>query len=202
MKCTFDKEQLAVLIGTLLGDGSLEFNGYKGTRLQIKQSEERKEYVLWLYDHFKDITKTPPKKRPDTKQWYFGTRFYENLTELRKIFYPDGKKRVPRTIDNLLTSSQSLAVWFMDDGRLDYREKYHYSYSFSTDSFTIEGVKRLQNVLKERFDVDANVHMTSYRGKRYPQLYIGKAGRDSFYRIISPHILKCFSYKLPPNITT
>jgi hypothetical protein len=85
--CNLTKEQRDILVGLLLGDGNLEFDGYKGTRLQVKQSEARKEYVWWLYSHFAHMTKTPPQRRKDTGQWYFGTRFYEDLEDMRKLFY-------------------------------------------------------------------------------------------------------------------
>ena len=47
--------QRDIILGTLLGDGSLEFNGYKGTRLQIKQQDSSKQYVLWLYENLADL---------------------------------------------------------------------------------------------------------------------------------------------------
>lgn len=61
MICRLSNQQLDVLTGLILGDGYLEYNGYRGTRLQVKQSEERKEYVFWLYSQFAHITKTPPQ---------------------------------------------------------------------------------------------------------------------------------------------
>lgn len=187
-----------VLIGLMLGDGSLEFNGYKGTRLQVKQSEEKREYVFWLYDQFTDITKTPPQQRMDTRQWYFGTRFYENLEELRKQFYKDRKKVLPKDIADLIRSPLTLAVWFMDDGRLDYRAKSHYAYHISTDSFTESEVQQLQHILLERFGIVTKTYLSLCRGKRYPKLYIGKEGRDRFTELVAPYILPCFRYKLPP----
>jgi hypothetical protein len=196
---TLSKQQHDVLLGLMLGDGNLEFNGYRGTRLQVKQSEEKREYVLWLYEHFAHLTRTPPQQRQDTSQWYFGTRFYENLEDIRKIFYKNRKKIVPENIINLITSPLTLAVWFMDDGRLDYRAKSHYAYHISTDSFTESEVTQLQHMLFERFGITAKMYMSLCRGKRYPKLYIGKEGRDMFSKTIAPHILSCFKYKLPPN---
>ena len=77
------KQQQDVLIGLMLGDGNLEFDGYRGTRLQVKQSEARREYVEWLYSHFAFVTKTPPQQRKDTSQWYFGTRFTAEFERIR-----------------------------------------------------------------------------------------------------------------------
>ena len=200
MIANLSKQQKDILTGLILGDGHLEFNGCKGTRLQVKQSKEREEYVLWLYEHFKMFVKTPPQQKKDTQQWYFGTRFYEDFEEIRKNFYHNRIKKVPKNIDVFFDSPLTLAVWFMDDGRLDYRAKSHYAYHISTDSFTEEDVKRLQKLLLKRFNIDTKIYLSLCRGKRYPKLYIGKESRDIFTKIITPYILSCFRYKLPPDL--
>jgi len=199
MICALSTTQLDILTGLMLGDGYIEFDGYRGARLQVKQSEEKKEYVFWLYSQFADITRTPPQQRHDTRQWYFGTRFFENLEDIRRIFYIGRKKTVPSNIAELLQSPLSVAVWFMDDGRLDYRAKSHYAYHIATDAFSESEVKRLQKVLSERFDVAANTYLSLCRGKRYPKLYIGSEGRSRFTETVAPHVLPCFRYKLPPE---
>lgn len=195
------KRQRDVLIGLLLGDGNLEFNGYQGARLQIKQSEEKKGYVFWLYNQFKNLVRTPPKQRMDTRQWYFGTRFYTDFEEIRKLFYQDRQKIIPENITDLIDSPLTLAVWYMDDGKIDYRKKSHYAYHISTDSFTELEVKQLQKLLYKKFGIVSKVYMSLCRGKRYPKLYVGKIGRDTFYETVSPYIVKCFEYKLPPKIS-
>lgn len=199
MICTLSKQQQDILVGLLLGDGSLEFNGCKGTRLQVKQSEEKQEYVEWLYNHFAHITRTPPQQRKDTKQWYFGTRFFENLEEIRQLFYKDGIKHVPSTIAEWFDSPLTLAVWFMDDGRLDYRAKSHYAYHIHTDSFTESDVCVLVQLLRERFGIVTKPYFSLCRGIYYPKLYIGKQGRDQFTKTVAPYMLSCFRYKLPPD---
>lgn len=198
MIANITKQQRDILIGLILGDGHLEFNGCRGTRLQVKQSKVRKEYVLWLYEHFKQFVRTAPQQRKDTQQWYFGTRFYEDFEEIRKNFYQDRVKIVPENIEELFDSPLTLAVWFMDDGRLDYRVNSHHAYHISTDSFKEEDVYKLQNLLLEKFEIKAKTYMSLCRGKRYPKLYIGKDGREAFEKTVTPHILSCFRYKLPP----
>lgn len=191
--------QQDILVGLILGDGHLEFNGYRGTRLQVKQSEEKKEYVWWLYEHFTELVRTPPQQRQDTKQWYFGTRFFVQLEQFRNHFYERRTKRVPKNIDELFCSPLTLAVWFMDDGRLDYRARSHYAYHISTDSFTESEVRELQKLLCEKFGIVAKTYLSLCRGKRYPKLYIGKEGRDLFTKTVAPYLLPCFRYKLPPD---
>ena len=86
----------------------------------------------------------------------------------------------------------------MDDGTLDYRPKDHYAFSMSTDSFSVKEVALLQDVLKKQFNIITSIQTPSSRGKKYTKLYIGKSGRDIFRKKISPYILDCFKYKLPP----
>tara|TARA_B100000745_G_scaffold98440_1_gene62731 strand:- start:322 stop:924 length:603 start_codon:yes stop_codon:yes gene_type:complete len=194
------KQQKDILTGLILGDGHLEFNGCRGTRLQVKQAESRKEYVWWLFENFRQYTKTPPQQRKDTGQWYFGTRFYEDFEEIRQNFYQDKEKIVPNNIEQILNSPISLAVWFMDDGHLDYRERSHHAYHISTDSFRVEDVDKLQQLLLNRFNIKAKTYLSLCRGKRYPKIYIGKEGRKTFEKTILPFILPCFRYKLPPTL--
>jgi len=193
------KKQKDILVGLLLGDGSLEFDGFKASRLQIKQAERKKEYVFWLYDQFTDLVRTPPKQRPDTRQWYFSTRSVREFEEYRKMFYPKGRKIIPLNIATQISSPVTIAVWFMDDGTLDYRIKSHYSFSFSTDAFSVKDVRLLQKILKEKFHIPSSIQTPSSRGTKYTKLYVGKDGREEFLRLIEPHILNCFAYKLPRN---
>lgn len=192
--------QREVLIGLLLGDGCLERKS-KNSRLQVKQSVNKKEYVVWLNNIFLDYVKTPAKQRKDTDQWYFATRSLSQFEEWNKIFYKNRKKIIPKNICDLLASPISLAVWFMDDGTLDYREKSHYSFTYSTDSFSVTEVALLQKALFENFGIESSIQTPRSRGKKYTKLYIGKKGREKFIKIIFPYILKCFAYKIPPSYT-
>lgn len=149
----------------MLGDGYLESDKFKASRLQIKQCEFKKEYVLWLYEEFKDFVKTLPQQRKDNKQWYFSTRSFVEFDYYRKIFYRNRRKSIPTNIKELLVSPLSLAVWFMDDGTLDYRVKSHYSFTLSTDSFDSQEVRLLQGVMMERFGIQTSIQTPSSRGK-------------------------------------
>ena len=190
--------QNQVILGTILGDGSLEFNGYQGTRLQIKQSVEHKDYVLWLYEVLKDLCRSGPREKSDTKQWYFSTRGLKEFTSLRNLFYQEKRKVIPQNIERLLVSPLSLAVWFMDDGSLDFRPKDHCSFMLHTDSFSKEDTLVLAEVLRKNFGVDARVYTLLSRETRYPKIYIGSKGRQRFLELVKPYILSCFRYKLPP----
>jgi len=199
MEIALRENQKDIIIGSILGDGYIEFDGFYGSRLQIKQSDQHRDYVFWFYERLENLCKSAPKQRFDTKQWYFSTRHLNVLTELRKIFYPNGKKIVPENTGNFLTSPLSLAVWYMDDGRLDFREKYHCSIILNTDSFELKQVNMLGEILKNNFGITSTIHNSLCRGKRYPKIYIGKESRDRFFSLVKPFIVNCFQYKLPPT---
>lgn len=192
------KRQHSIIVGSILGDGYLDRRG-EVTSLQLKQSQEKKEYVFWLYDELKNLCKSGPRQRTDNNQWRVSTRYFSGLTLLKKQFY-QGTKIVPKNINTLLQDPLSLAIWFMDDGTLDWRVKDHYAYRLTTNCFSIEDNELLVATLKKNFNVDATTQTTLIRGKRYPRIHIGAKGRDKFKELVEPFMLSCFRHKLPPII--
>lgn len=189
------------MVGTLLGDAYAHANGKKA-HLELKQSEEKKEYIFWLYKELENLCTASPKQRSDNNQWYVNTHYDSELADIHSWFYPKGIKIVPENIKRILIDPLSLAVWYMDDGTLDYRVKDHYAFRLITHSFTWEDNDRLVHVLQDNFGVDATVQSTLIRGKRYPRIYVGVKGRDRFYNLVQPYILNCFKHKLPPLYLT
>ena len=200
--------QRAILVGSVLGDGGIYpqstsskhyWSKQSKAHFYFKQSEIYKDYVFWLYDQMKNLCPSIPKQRKDNGQWYFYTSPSEELMVLRNTFYSeDREKRIPHEIKHLLTNPISLAVWYMDDGSLDYRIKSHYNYALSTNCFSLAENKKLAEVLEKNFGIIASVQNPLCRGVRYPELYIGVAGRNNFIKTVKPHILPCFKKKIPP----
>jgi len=59
------EKQKSVVIGLLLGDGSLRKK--QNTLLEVNHSFQQAAYVLWLYKIFKDFVLTKPKYRVSGK---------------------------------------------------------------------------------------------------------------------------------------
>ena len=192
------EKQQAIIIGSLLGDGGVYFaNNSPRAYYMVKQSLRYSEYVEWLFRNLKNLCPSEIKQRKDNGQKYFYTSPSENFTALQKLFYQNRVKRVPENIRKILTSSLSLAVWFMDDGTLDYRFKDHCAFHLCTNCFTKEDTQRLIETLKKNFGIESSMHYTLCRGKRHARIYIGSKGRNRFIELVSPYILDCFKYKLP-----
>jgi len=193
-----NKKLQDITVGLLLGDGCFEKKkDTLGIRLQIKQQSKAKEYVEWLYSQLKGHCLSGVKFRKDYGQYYFSTRYLREFKDIYNLFYVNGKKVVPANIKELLKSPLSLAIWYMDDGSLDYRPNDHYAFYLASNCFSLEDSKRLQVVLLDNFGIHSRVYNNLCRGKRYPRIYIGSDGRDKFKKLVSRYILDCFSYKLP-----
>lgn len=193
-------KQRDIIVGSILGDGCLEISRWGSTRLQFKQSIEKQEYIFWLFEEMTNLCRSAPKQRSDNLQWYFSTRYSRELTSLRNYFYQDEIKVVPENIIDLLRNPISLAIWFMDDGTLDWRVKDHYAFRLATNCFSFVGNKLLVEALERNFGVHATVQTTCIRGKIYPRIHIGASGRNIFLQLVSPFVLNCFKHKIPPCI--
>src|SRR4030042_2753163 len=90
-----------ILIGSVLGDGYITKLG----RIQIEQGDKQRKYLEWKYEMLKRIATTrilqAKRQKPGEKatiSYRFWTKQYFCLW--RHIFYPEGKKIIPRTIES------------------------------------------------------------------------------------------------------
>ncbi|OGY99038.1 MAG: hypothetical protein A2945_02770 [Candidatus Liptonbacteria bacterium RIFCSPLOWO2_01_FULL_52_25] len=182
--------QREALVGSILGDGCLVANSWKKNyRLKMDHCDFQRRYLLWKYEIFKNFTLSPPRKREQTNAWSFRTISHPVLTQYRNLFYPNGKKVVPESINELLTAPISIAVWYMDDGALNWRKD---ALLLNTQSFTYEENERLRQCLKDNFGIE----VTIMRNKKYWVLYIRKQYAPVFMRLVKRHVTDLMSEKL------
>lgn len=188
----------AILIGLILGDGHL--TSFKGasrqSRLDMKCDDKNLAYLRWLYRQLKPLGVSDLKPKKNYHQHRFYTKASREVGELRRLFYPKGKKIVPKEIKNILKNPLSLAIWYQDDGTLDCRSKYHYNAMFATHCFSFNGCRLLAEALKENFDLDVRVCKCRMRDKIRYRLYITSPSMAHFVGLIKPYINPCFRYKI------
>ena len=127
--------QKQVLYGLILGDGYLQKTGQKNARLRLEHGKNQKEYLFWKIKILKNIFQGKPiyieRRHPLTKQkygyWRYQSQSTPYLGKLRKIFYPQDKKKIPQDLIKYL-SLRTLAVWYMDDGYFCQRDNSSYLY--------------------------------------------------------------------------
>lgn len=179
-------KELAILIGSVLGDGYITKKG----RIQIEQCDKQKDYLFWKYSLLNRITNTSVlhTKRKNRKGFVtFSYRFWtKQIFRLwRNIFYPNDKKVIPNGIERYF-SPLMLAIWYMDDGFL----RKENSVAISTDRFDDSSLRKLKFAFRKRFDIDVSITARK-------KLYFGKKATQRFIQIISPYIIPTMKYKIP-----
>jgi hypothetical protein len=211
---TLTQNQKDLLIGSLLGDGSLQ-TATKGRtwRYRALQSAQQEAYLRHKYEVLKDLCKTPPQKQTfgDKRtektyyRYYFNTLVDNRLRYYGNLFYTyvenaEGKgkmvKDVPMTIQQLLTP-RAIAYWYMDDGALKHRGVED-GMRFCTESFSDEGVNRLKKALKNNHGIDSSlVKKTNSSGKVVGnRLYINSKNAPLFAELVRPYMVDCMLYKI------
>lgn len=183
--------QKEVLIGTLLGDGSIKISvSGKAARLQICQSFDYKEYVFWKKNIFKEWVLSGPKYYKVNNSLIFRTVSHPEIYKFYSKFYKNKVKIIPKDINDILKSNLSLAVWFMDDGN---GYQHMDSYRLSTYAFGYEGNLLLQKCLLVNFGLKTNL----VRDSRGFQIYIPvrSGDADRFKKLVMSHIIPKMRYK-------
>lgn len=181
-----------ILAAIVLGDGYLERHG-SGVRLQIIHSKRYFDYVEWKRAK---LEKFKPSKTHYCQAkypfWRFVTRIDPLFKELHDLFYVNGVKHVPKKIDQLMTTPESLAVYFMDDGTCD---KEAGTLRFETQSYNLESIENIQQCLKVNFSIQTQIHKSGVgRGLR---LYVNRIEALKLRKLIESHLVKSMQYKLP-----
>ncbi len=186
------------MIGVTLGDGYLtSFSGKsQKSSLDMKVAEDKYQYLNWLRHELAELGGSGLTKRSDNNQFRLVTQRNLEIGRIRTLFYPNGKKCIPSNIDQLLISPLTLAIWYQDDGTLDYRDKYHYNALFATHRFSHSGCELLTSALQKNFGLDVRVCRCQMRGKVNYRLYVVSKSMDRFLGLIRPYIHPCFQYKI------
>lgn len=182
--------QKSIIIGTVLGDGSLSETFSKNNlRLQIEHCNAQKEYVFWKYEMLKNLILTPPIYKIQHRSWAFRTISHPELSEIGRIFYKDYRKILPENLEKILTPI-GLAVWFMDDG---VRYQKYGTYTVNTQCYTVEEMHQMREILSRKFGIIQTSLHSDHNGWR---LYIQKESSERFKRIVKPFILPSMAYKI------
>ena len=198
------KEENAILVGSLLGDGCLRImSRCTVPAFSVSHSESQKNYVFWKYEKLKRWIKTTPWREErvyhkdrsrHTFSWRFQTLSNGAFMKLWKTFYQNGKKIIPQNISVLLRHSPlALAVWLMDDGNRN-----HEAVFLNTQSFTLPEQKKLTIALQKVYGLTATINKHSVSNGK--QLYRVRIDSDSVKKlplILGNYLLPEFHYKVP-----
>ena len=181
----------SVFIGIILSDAAIQKSNVGGdARLQFKQKYSQLEYLYSVFFELSHYCSQSPSVYTTIvhkKKHYalsFTTRSLPCITELYDIFYPEGKKIIPNNIYELLTW-RALVHWIEGDGT------YSSGITIQTQSFTIQEIVLLMNVLIIKFRLDCSIHVQG----SYSVLYIkSKSIKQNLHHML-PYIHPSMLYK-------
>jgi LAGLIDADG DNA endonuclease family len=87
---------------------------------------------------------------------------------------------------------EGLACWYADDGSLKWKNRSN-AVRFCTDSFTLEEVQLLQQILRLKFSLPSAIHKQG----RFYRLYISENCYAQLRELILPHLHPSMYYKFP-----
>ena len=192
-KFRLSDKQKFVLIGTLLGDGSLAKRG-RHCRLFIKHSANQRKLIEWKYNIFKNIVLMPLNyftQEVSGKKYQFiqfVTLTHPVFDEYRKIFYRGSRKIIPTDIDKIFYHPLALAVLLMDDGAND-----TFGLTLQTHSFKKNEVRLLSRAIKKNFKITTSLRKN--KGKWI--IYFPKKEIKKLYQAIEKYLLLSLQYKFP-----
>ncbi len=174
------------MIGSLLGDATL-LPTTSGHCFRVNHGIAQSPYVDWKWKVLSSYVRSMP--RVCRNGYYFRTVTHPELSNLRRLFYPQGVKTVP--IDLLIKqfSELSLAVWIMDDGASDGKQLRINSQSFSQEENEI-----LASLLRAKLGLDVRLNVDKGRYR----LRFTAASMERLKTFVRPYILPSMLYKLPP----
>jgi hypothetical protein len=203
----FNKEQVSVLLGNMLGDGTINNGGQFRLKHGLKQFE-------YLRLNAEILNASSIYSEPAIEHEIYGrlTTTKESKTAiipingqtkyLRKLFYPNGVKIVPEVILNRL-DDLSLAFWYMDDGNISIQRRNQPgrhdrpTVELNTHCFPDQGLDLLCDWFRTRYDIEPYFRTVRRHGKIQKVMLFRVNDSDKIYQIISKYVPEQMQYKLP-----
>ncbi|MFW6281357.1 MAG: helicase-related protein [bacterium] len=190
---SLSKKQYQAVLGMILGDGSLS-KFYNLARLRFSHEKKQLDYLnyklLILNNMYFRKNLIEGKSGYDENKivYNIATQSSLDFLDLYNKFYKNGVKFIYNIIKEI--DEISLAFWVMDDGCLHNKQYYE----LSTHSFSEEENKKIIEVLKIKFDIDAKLKFDKRINKWY--LYITTKSSKKLSELISPYVCDSMQYKL------
>lgn len=183
--------QKSVLIGKMLGDGSLRKPNSGNFGVCYSHSEKQLEYLKYCYNILGDLS----NQNIDTIISGYGSTMYRtntcfdrSITELFDKWEINGIKEFP---SNVKLDPISIAFWYMDDGSLSHSDKQKDRACFATNGFS---EKSIDNLLKELNKF--NIKGVKYNSKGW-RIRLNKDDAEKLFLLIRKYIPDDMQYKLP-----
>lgn len=186
-------------MGMVLGDAYIQKTGEANARLRLEHRADHREYLVWKTQLLPQLFQGKPvfvkRTHPETHRIYSYIRQQSNaspyLGKIRKLFYIDGKKKIPESLSKWLKCDIGFAVWFYDDGCYYIRDRSLYLYLGTVSRDEAEIAKE---TIQKKFDLRSTI---ADKGGKGFALYFPASEREKVREILSKYPIPIMSYKIP-----
>ena len=196
MKTKINKKSRNLLIGLLLGDGTIS-NNYV---FKLSHCEEQLDYLEWKVKQLNEagLRNNGIKEYVSTKGFNTGKKVYYSqlniipfVKVLRRVFYKPYKKLGNRKLLNRL-SAKEIAIWYMDDGKT--KGIVHGFYIKIATCIPKEELQIIIDYFKEVWNIQFYMFHEGKRENSY-SLCCGTKEGIKFINIIKPYVNQVPSMK-------
>ena len=194
MKSKFNKKSRNLLIGLLLGDGTISNNNV----FKIAHAESQKDYLEWKIKQLKEagIRNNGIKSYIKTVGYNTGVPVYYTqlntvpfIKVLRRVVYKNKKILGNRKLLNRL-DAKGIAIWYMDDGHLNIRKNKGRPCGFYIKISTCEPKQEVQTIIdffKEQWNINFYMFHEGKKEDSY-SLCCGTKEGLKFIDIVKPYV--------------
>ena len=219
VKSKFDKRSKSLILGLLIGDGTICKHN-NSCQMKLHHGRGMKEYIEWkvkLLDEYGikhgkintvycSTNFTNSEKRESSYVWLSSHMFYNVL---RRVIYTEYGKVFSRKLLNRLTPL-GLAIWYMDDGSLNFKKHY-----LKDGSKKIHGIflriscclpKTILQTYVDYFKEVWGISFYMYHEGKKQDSYSLNCGTNEaikFINIVKPYVeqVKCLRYKVEYDLS-
>jgi len=187
--CDLSGEAIEWINGELLGDGSIYSQSECSARFSY--GTQYLEYAQYVSDTLKSFgveqsgkIKKHYDKRHDVYFYNYISRFYEEILSIRKRWYPEGKKIIPK---DLKLTPLTCRQWYIGDGCLYNRKNRNPSILLAACCFSDKDIFYLINQLN-KFGIISTKQSRNI-------IHISACSVKDFLNYIGECPVKCYQYK-------
>lgn len=201
MKTKITKESRNLLIGLLLGDGTISNNNV----FKLAHCEQQLDYLEWKIKQLNNsgLRSNGVKEYISANGFNKGRKVYYTqlniipfVKVLRRVVYKPTKKLGNRKLLNRL-SAREIAIWYMDDGYINYRKTNNKIHGFYIKIATCIPKEELQIVIdyfKEVWNIQFYMFHEGRKENSY-SLCCGTKEGIKFINIVKPYVEQIPSMK-------
>lgn len=201
MKTKITKESRNLLIGLLLGDGTISNNNV----FKLSHCGEQKDYLEWKIKQLNNcgLRNNGLKEYVSSKGYNEGKKVYYTqlntipfIKVLRRVFYKPHKRLGNRKLLNRL-GAREIAIWYMDDGHINYRKTKDRVHGFYIKIATCLSKEELQIIIdyfKEVWNIQFYMFHEGKKEDSY-SLCCGTKEGLKFIDIVKPYVEQVESMK-------